>query len=257
MFLQKIVSLNGFFNRVKIYRKLKNLFKKITPIRKVLQTCDNQVARDKFVISALKEIPAGKVLLDAGSGSQGYRKYCNHLDYKTQDFKQFSVDEMPSFAGNKEKYHYGKMDYIGNIWDIAEKDETFDVILCTEVFEHIPYPIETIKEFHRLLKIGGKLILTAPSNSPRHMDPYYFYTGFSNRWYETILTKNRFKINQINQYGDYYSWMRREMYDVLLRANLFTVFFLFPAFVYFSLKNKTPESMATMCEGYYIIATKV
>jgi SAM-dependent methyltransferase len=257
MIMQKIVNLNKIFNRGRIYRKLKGLFKKIPFVRKTLQTCDNQVSRDEFVIAVLKEIPAGKSLLDAGCGSQGYRKYCNHLVYKAQDFNQFKSDEIPSFSGFREKYQYGEMDYIGNIWDIAENDETFDVILCTEVLEHVVYPIDTIKEFSSLLKTGGKLILTAPANSPRHMDPYYFYSGFSNRWYEKILTENRFKIDRIYQYGDYYSWMRYEMFRVLASANLFTAFFLLPTFIYFSLKNKTPESMATLCEGYYIIATKI
>ena len=41
---------------------------------------------------------------------------------------------------------------MGDIWDIKEKNNVFDAILCTEVFEHIPYPNETIKEFSRLLK---------------------------------------------------------------------------------------------------------
>jgi len=71
--------------------------------------------------------------------------------------------------------------------EVGEKDGFFDAILCTEVFEHIPFPIETTKEFARLLKPGGKLILTAPANCLRHMDPYFFYSGFSDRFFEKIL----------------------------------------------------------------------
>lgn len=235
---------------------LKKVLRKVSSIRRITETFDNQKARDEFVINALKGIPACKILLDAGCGSQRYREYCNHLMYKTQDFGQFKVDETPSLSAFKEKYQYGKLDYRGDIWDIDEKNEFFDVILCTEVFEHIAYPNETIKEFSRLLKRGGKLILTTPANCLRHMDPYYFYSGFSNRWFEEMLPKNGFKIDKIIPNGDYYTWMRAEVGRTITRVNLLTKFFLFPAFVYFSLKNKTAESTATLCEGYHILATK-
>ena len=51
-------------------------------------------------------------------------------------------------------YVYGLLDYVGDIWNIDAPDGEFDCILCTEVFEHIPYPIETLNEFSRLLKNG-------------------------------------------------------------------------------------------------------
>ena len=235
---------------------LKQQLKKIPLIRRVFETFDNQKARDEFVIDALKNVPAGKVLLDAGCGSQIYRKYCDHLVYKAQDFGQFEVDLIPSLTGFKEKYQYGKIDYLGDIWNIDEDEWAFDVILCTEVFEHIAYPIETIKEFSRLLKGGGQLILTAPANCLRHMDPYFYYAGFSNRWYEKILAENGFKIDKIIANGDYYSWMRAEVGRTMLGANFLEAIILYPAFLFFSLKNKTPVSAATLCEGYHIIATK-
>lgn len=235
---------------------VKNLLKKIPFFIRIFGTFDNQKIRDEFILDVLKKIPVGKVLLDAGCGSQRYREYCGHLVYRAQDFGQFKVDEMPSLTGFKEQYNYGKIDYKGNIWDIDEDNEVFDVILCTEVFEHVAYPNETIKEFSRLLKAGGKLILTAPVNCMRHMDPYYFYSGFSDRWYEEILPKNGFKIDKISTNGDYYSWMRAIIGSHIMRVNLFVAILLFPSFVYFSLKNKTPESVATLCEGYHILATK-
>jgi len=236
--------------------RLKQQLKKIPLVRKIFGTFDNQKARDEFVIEALKKVPAGRVLLDAGCGSQTYRKYCGHLVYKAQDFGQFEVDLAPSMTGWKEKYQYGKIDYIGNIWDIDESQGAFDVILCTEVFEHIAFPIETIKEFSRLLKPSGQLILTAPSNCLRHMDPFYYYSGFSDRWYEKILPENGLKIDKMIAVGDYYSWMRAEVGRSMLTANFFEAVVLYPAFLLFSLKNKTPVSAATLCEGYHIIATK-
>jgi len=55
-----------------------------------------------------------------------------------------------------DRYQYGKLDYVGDIWNIDVADNTFDAVLCTEVFEHIPYPNDTVAELSRLIKPGGK-----------------------------------------------------------------------------------------------------
>ena len=41
------------------------------------------------------------------------------------------------------------------------QSESFGVILCTGLLEHIPDPQRLIDEFHRILKPGGRLILSA------------------------------------------------------------------------------------------------
>jgi SAM-dependent methyltransferase len=244
--INRIVKSIPFFNK-----KIKNLNINL----------DNQYARDIFVLAELKKIKAGKLLLDAGCGSQRYREHCSHLNYKAQDFGQYTTDSKKMIstegAGGKEGYKYGVLDYVGHIWDIKEKSNTFDAILCTEVFEHIPYPIETIKEFSRLLKKDSKLILTAPSNCLRHMDPYFFYSGFSDRWYQKILQDNDFKIESITAVGDYYSWLSVEMARTANSHSIFAKIILTPAFLYFYNKKKTSISIDTLCMGYHVVATKI
>ena len=45
---------------------------------------------------------------------------------------------------------------------------SFDIILCTEVLEHTLQPFDAVKEMHRLLKPGGRLLLSAPFNFRIH-----------------------------------------------------------------------------------------
>lgn len=160
-------------------------------------------------------------------------------------------------VGGADGYQYGQLDYVGDIWSIDEKDETFDAILCTEVFEHIPYPIETIKEFSRLLKKEGKLILTAPSNCLRHMDPYFFYSGFTDRWYEKFLADYGFEIESLTPVGDYYSWLAVEMARTAATHSIFSKLLVAPAFLYFYNKKKTETSVDTLCMGYHVTAKKI
>ena len=235
---------------------LKEKIKQLPFIKKLLQGLDNFYCREEFILKSLGEISSGENILDAGCGSQQFKKYCSHLIYKSQDFGKYEDDDKKGFASDSGKYIYGKIDYVGNVWQIDEKSNYFDNIICTEVFEHIPYPIETVKEFSRLIKSGGKLILTAPSNCLRHMDPYYFYSGFSDRWYETILKESNFEIIKLETVGDYYSWLRVEIFRAMAKHSLISKLILFPAFIFYSSIKKTVASKNTLCMGYHIIAIK-
>lgn len=48
------------------------------------------------------------------------------------------------------------------------KSETFDVVFCTEVIEHVNNPFAAIDEIYRLLKPGGTLYATSPMNFRIH-----------------------------------------------------------------------------------------
>lgn len=240
---------------------VKKILKSFPAFKNLSRNLNNQYERDDFVIAELKKLKKDSLILDAGCGSQRYREHCAHLNYKAQDFGQYTTDLKKMLGrdglGGKEGYKYGQLDYVGDIWDISEKDHTFDAILCTEVFEHIPHPIKTIQEFSRLLKNDGKLILTAPSNCLRHMDPYFFYSGFSDRWYEKFLNENGLKIESVAAVGDYYSWLMVEMAQTARSHSIFAKLALTPAFLYFYNKKKTQTSVDTLCMGYHVIATKI
>ncbi len=49
-----------------------------------------------------------------------------------------------------------------DITDIVYADETFDVIYCSHVLEHIPDDRQAIREFHRVLKSDGWAVLLVP-----------------------------------------------------------------------------------------------
>ena len=143
----------------------------------------NDINRVVWLEQKLKEIPAGSRILDAGAGEKRFLKYCPHLNYVSQDFSQYDG------IGNGKGLQMGSwnqkdLDIISDITKIPEPNESFDAILCSEVFEHIPNPQLAIREFSRLLKKGGQLIITAPFCCGTHFAPYIFYTGFSLYFYK-------------------------------------------------------------------------
>jgi ubiquinone/menaquinone biosynthesis C-methylase UbiE len=192
---------------------IKRIIKKFIRLNSIPQTTVgtlNEATRVNWLEKTLKKIPPGCRILDAGAGEQQFKKFCSHLIYVSQDFANYKPNELP-VGLQMEKWDYGKLDIISDIASIPEPDASFDAIMCTEVFEHIINPRDAIKEFSRLLKKDGLLIITAPFCSLTHFAPYHFYTGFNKFFYEHELKLNRFEILEISPNGNFFEYVAQEI----------------------------------------------
>ncbi|HJU56720.1 MAG TPA: methyltransferase domain-containing protein [Pyrinomonadaceae bacterium] len=72
------------------------------------------------------------------------------------------------------------IDIQADAYHLPFRDEAFDVVLCTEVLEHMHTPALALLELRRVLRPGGKLLLTTPFAFPIHYAPtdYYRFTRF-------------------------------------------------------------------------------
>ena len=72
---------------------------------------------------------------------------------------------------------------IGDAQALGLADASFDVVLCTEVLEHVPEPQRAVDEMFRVLKPGGRLLLTTRFLFPIHDAPhdYFRYTKYGLR----------------------------------------------------------------------------
>jgi ubiquinone/menaquinone biosynthesis C-methylase UbiE len=170
----------------------------------------NEANRLTWLRKTLADLPAGWRLLDAGAGEQQYRQFCSHLRYVSQDFAQYQPSA-DSTGMQMASWNYGKLDLVCDITAIPEKDASFDAIMCTEVFEHIPNPIPAIREFSRLLRSGGALIVTAPVASLTHFAPHYYANGFSRFYYEKHLGDAGFDIVEMTPNGNYFEYLAQEV----------------------------------------------
>ena len=73
---------------------------------------------------------------------------------------------------------------IGDAQALGVRDAAFDVVLCTEVLEHLREPQQAIDEMFRVLKPGGRLLLTTRFLFPIHdaPDDYFRYTKYGLRY---------------------------------------------------------------------------
>ena len=65
--------------------------------------------------------------------------------------------------------------------EIPLKDKSFDVVICTDLFEHVPDPASLMEEIHRVLRPGGVLLFGVPFeqdlsyySSPRYKRRYRY-----------------------------------------------------------------------------------
>lgn len=110
-------------------------------------------------------------LLDVGCGSQPYRRYFDGLEYVGLD-----IDTEANREAGVADYFYD-----GSRFPFA--DDAFDSVLCNQVLEHVFNPHEFLAEIRRVLRPGGRLLLTVPFVWDEHEQPYDFarYTSFGLR----------------------------------------------------------------------------
>lgn len=97
-------------------------------------------------------------ILDYGCGGSPYRHLFPNSSYRRADYIRVpDLDYLLEETGT-----------------VCEKSETFDLILSTQVMEHLRDPAKYLDECHRLLKPGGRLICTTHGIYQEHGCPYDF-----------------------------------------------------------------------------------
>jgi SAM-dependent methyltransferase len=185
----------------------------------MLRRVSNQASRDVWVEKTLQSLGhefSGRspILLDAGAGQQPYRSKAteNGFIYKSHDFNAYVPSE--SNRGLHVQWPHLDHDFVCDILDIP-RGEGYQVILCTEVLEHVPDPVRAVEHLSSLLCEGGVLVTTAPILSLVHQAPFHFSSGLTTYWYEKWFPKFGLEVQEIYQHGDYADLASQEIRRIL------------------------------------------
>lgn len=88
---------------------------------------------------------------------------------------------------------------IGDVQALGIRDASVDVVLCTEVLEHVPDPQRAIDEMYRVLVPGGQLLLTTRFLFPIHDAPHDYFR-FTKYGLRHLL--RRFEITEVQEETD-------------------------------------------------------
>ena len=223
----------------------------------------NKLNRDAWISKVLSEIPPGMKILDAGAGKMPYKPFCSHLNYTSQDFCEY--DGRGNGSGlQTETFDTNRIDIVSDIAHIPVSDNYYDVILCSEVLEHVPDAVKVMKELIRLLKPEGLLIVTVPFCSLTHYAPYHFASGFNRYFFESF--KDSLKIDVLQTNGNYFEYLAQEIKRIpyvtgkysSVRIGRVQNFFIYGLLNILARINKrSSNSDELLCFGYHFIGKKL
>ena len=143
-----------------------------------------------FISEAAASLPTNALVLDAGAGHSLYKKLFSDFCYESADFRQ--VDK-----------RYGEITYVCDLRAIPVEDNRYDMVLLTQVLEHVPEPKIVLGEIYRVLKPKGELWLSAPLFYEEHLIPFDFYR-YTQFGFKYLLETVNFKIKRMEWLEGYY-----------------------------------------------------
>jgi len=123
------------------------------------------------VLSLLEDRPGGRVL-DAPAGAGAL---CRWLAQRGCDVTALDISDA-DFAAKEVPFVAADLDQ-----RLPFSDEAFDYVLCVDGIEHLESPYFTIREFARILRSGGGLIISTPNISALRSRARFLFTGFHNK----------------------------------------------------------------------------
>ena len=160
---------------------------------------ESYIVRSEILKAVTNAIPlfSGR-LLDSGCGSMPYKKLILSNSAIT-NYTGLDIE-----AGLN--YDDIQPDYLWDGKKMPFDDKAFDVVISTEVLEHVSDPDAYLKEVKRVLKPGGIFFFTVPFLMSLHEVPhdYYRYTPFA---LEMIFKRTGFTDIKIKPLGGYHAAM--------------------------------------------------
>jgi 2-polyprenyl-3-methyl-5-hydroxy-6-metoxy-1,4-benzoquinol methylase len=120
------------------------------------------------------KIKSNARILDVGCGDGGFLsllKTDGYIDLNGCDWRPARNDE----------YKYTIVDLNKDFLSVYA-DASFDIIVSSDVIEHLENPAQTLREFHRVLKPQGLALITIPNSWNLLERIYFMLSANSNRY---------------------------------------------------------------------------
>jgi SAM-dependent methyltransferase len=162
-------------------------------------------------------------VLDVGCGNGGFLVQMKQMGFVVEG-TEWSAQSAARVANEA-----GITIHVGDLLSLNLPEQSFDLITLWHVFEHLRDPHSTLQAIHRLLKPGGRLIMSMPnaeSWQARRFGPHWFHHdpprhlfAFGVQSLKNLLERDGFEIERIsrwsleqNPYGFVQSWLNARGY---------------------------------------------
>ena len=93
------------------------------------------------------------------------------------------------------------------VWDgesgtLPFRDQVFDAIVAKDVLEHLPRPWMIVSEMHRVLRCGGRVVVSVPRAQAKAVwDDYTHLRGFTRRALRSLFEDQGFETGRLLRMG--------------------------------------------------------
>lgn len=142
------------------------------------------------------------------------------------------------------------------------REAAFDAVKATEVLEHVPDAARALAECRRVLRPGGRLVITAPFLERLHGDPGD-YARYTRSMWERLLAQAGMQIITIREQGGYFTHLAGLLRFLVLRAPRllrWAGYCAFPLLDLLARLDASPRArrseLAAFVGGYLIVAER-
>ncbi len=155
----------------------------LDPVQDLIESEVRQVA------DGLKD---GQVVLDAGAGEARHRSY----------FKKGRYIALDAGYGDN-SWDYSRLDIRGDLENIPLRSGSVDRIVCMVVLEHTRDPHNVLREFARVLKPGGVLVMVVPFLWEEHQIPHDYFR-FTRYGVRLLFDSSPFRLDLVSPMGGFF-----------------------------------------------------
>lgn len=197
----------------------------------------------------LKNYSTDKKVLDVGSGGSSYARFFPN---------RLTVDIDPD----------RKPDVVADAHNLPFKVGEFEIVLSTEMLEHVKDPFRVEREFWRILSPGGLLILSTRFVFPLHDTPhdYWRFTKYGLRelfkeWEIVELVSETQNFSAIGALLQRICFQSKLKFNKPAKLALFLAAWLFSKLDWLTISEfgdikKNAKENGLMTTGYYIVCRK-
>jgi len=168
---------------------------------------------DNFVIANVSKQGDENLILDAGAGECRFKEKLKYARYVAVDATY-----------GDQSWDYSKIDIVSSLDCLPFEADRFDLIICTQVLEHVQDPQRVLTEICRTLKPGGVVLVSAPQGWGVHQAPHDYFR-FTRYGLSHLLSRAGFEKITITPSSGYFGYL----------ANRLTVF---PKTLFWQIKSR-------------------